>query len=56
MANISILNLNPSGSDLFSDHESYMTELADRELEHVNGGFWVSTMICFSLTRSLVIN
>lgn len=38
MANIAISNLNPAGSNLFSDSESYMTDVADIELEHVNGG------------------
>ncbi|MEA5507511.1 hypothetical protein VB735_31340 [Halotia wernerae UHCC 0503] len=38
MATINISNLYPTGSDLFSDSESYMTDLGDSELDNVNGG------------------
>ncbi|WP_019501951.1 hypothetical protein [Pseudanabaena sp. PCC 6802] len=38
MANISISNLSPAGSDLFLDCESYLTDIADRDLDRVNGG------------------
>jgi hypothetical protein len=31
MANISISNLSLAGSELFSDSESYMTEICDRD-------------------------
>jgi hypothetical protein len=42
MANISIPNLNPSGSDLFSDTESYMNDFTDSDLDQVNGGIYTS--------------
>lgn len=38
MAKIKISDLNPTGSKLFSDSESYMNELGDGELEMINGG------------------
>jgi hypothetical protein len=40
MSNITITNLHPAGSDLFSDSESYMTDVNDLESGQVNGGFW----------------
>ena len=46
MSTISISDLRPTGSDLFSDSESYMSELGDNELVKVNGG---STLICFRI-------
>jgi hypothetical protein len=39
MANISISNLSLTGSELFSDNESYMTEVIDRDLGQVNGAY-----------------
>jgi bacteriocin-like protein len=38
MATINISDLRPTGSELFSDSESYMNELSDSELETINGG------------------
>jgi len=38
MSNISISDLPSTGSDLFSDSESYMSELDDSELNIINGG------------------
>jgi hypothetical protein len=38
MATINISDLRPTGSDLFSDSESYMSELGDNELASVNVG------------------
>ncbi len=38
MANISISNLSPPGSDLFLDSESYMTDITDRDLDRIDGG------------------
>lgn len=37
MTNIFSSNLSLTGSELFSDNESYMTEISDRDLEHVAG-------------------
>lgn len=38
MATITISDLHPAGSALFSDPESYMTELVDSEIDSINGG------------------
>jgi hypothetical protein len=38
MANIQISNLYATGSELFKDSESFMTELVDNELGAINGG------------------
>jgi hypothetical protein len=38
MASIKISDLKPAGSELFSDSESYMSELGDSELGIINGG------------------
>lgn len=38
MFTIKISDLSPAGSELFSDSESYMTELTDDDLMIVNGG------------------
>ncbi|MEH2117229.1 hypothetical protein [Nostoc sp.] len=51
MATINISDLRPAGSDLFSDSESYMSELGDNELVKVNGG---STVICFRIGYAAV--
>lgn len=38
MSSIKISDLSPAGSELFSDSESYMSELTDDNLETINGG------------------
>ncbi|HYX14225.1 MAG TPA: hypothetical protein VE944_07635 [Nostoc sp.] len=38
MATINISDLHPTGSELFSDSENYMSELGDNELGSVKGG------------------
>ncbi|URD48501.1 hypothetical protein [Chroococcidiopsis sp. CCNUC1] len=38
MATINISDLRPTGSELFSDSETYMNELGDNELDDINGG------------------
>jgi hypothetical protein len=38
MSNISIFNLNPTGSELFADDESFMADLIEQEFSSVNGG------------------
>jgi hypothetical protein len=50
MSKISIANLNPAGSDLFSDSESYMTDVADLESGQVNGGLWTPFMVISSFS------
>lgn len=39
MSSITISKLNPAGSELFSDSESYLTQLSEQELE-MKGGIW----------------
>jgi len=39
MSTIHITNLNPTGSDLLFDAESYLSELAEEELFLVEGGY-----------------
>ncbi|WP_017721132.1 hypothetical protein [Kamptonema formosum] len=38
MANITISDLRPAGSDLFADSESFMQELTEQEIGGVLGG------------------
>ena len=40
MANIEISDLNPTGSELFKDSESYMSDLIDSEVGNIQGGKW----------------
>ncbi|MGK7943527.1 MAG: hypothetical protein AB4058_03575 [Microcystaceae cyanobacterium] len=44
MANIKVNEINPAGSELFSDSESFMTELDNAELTSINGGLGVTSM------------
>ncbi|WP_272056070.1 hypothetical protein [Nodularia spumigena] len=44
MANITISNLHPAGADLFSDSESYMTDISEDELR-LQGGVTVTTFV-----------
>lgn len=39
MATINICDLRSTGSELFSDSESYMNELGDSEVHTIHGGF-----------------
>jgi hypothetical protein len=47
MATINISDLRPTGSDLFSDSESYMNELGDSEVHTIHGG---SSLDCFAVS------
>lgn len=38
MASIQILDLTPTGSELFSSSESYMSEVTSTDLTSINGG------------------
>jgi len=40
MANITISDLRPAGADLFSDSESYLTDLNDQDMMELLGGGW----------------
>lgn len=53
MATIKISNLYPTGADLFSDSESYMSELGDNELASVNGGILTSP-VCAAVVARVV--
>jgi hypothetical protein len=49
MATIKINNLNTAGSDLFSDSESYLTELTEEETNLTQGGLltrYISSFFC----------
>jgi hypothetical protein len=37
-----ISNLQPTGAELFSDSESYMSELDEKEIVATNGGIFLS--------------
>ncbi len=50
MSNITITSLNSIGSDLFSDLESYMTDVTDLESGQVNGGLWSPFMAISSFS------
>jgi hypothetical protein len=43
MASIKLYDLQPTGSELFADSESYMNELGDSELEIISGGLIPTT-------------
>ena len=45
MASIKINNLQPAGTDLFNDSESYLNELKNQELDVVSGGSMTWTII-----------
>jgi hypothetical protein len=53
MATIKIGNLNPVGSELFGDSESYLNELTDGELNMTNGG---STTACMLISFSVALH
>jgi hypothetical protein len=49
MAQIKIDDISVTGSDLFSDSESYLDELSnDSEMSNVKGGTWVTVTSLFS--------
>jgi hypothetical protein len=50
MANITVSDLRPAGSDLFADSESFMHELTEQEIGGVLGGGYfilLYTAFCF---------
>ena len=51
MANIKITEVTPSGSDLFADSESYLTELSETELNNTKGGFWWTVFLLATVVR-----
>lgn len=48
MSAIKICDLRPAGSELFSDSESFMHDLDDRELVCIEGG-WVGLVVKFTI-------
>lgn len=56
MSNISISSLNPTGSELFADDESFMTDLTDQEFNSINGGLLADfqDITPFTLTSPVV--
>jgi hypothetical protein len=44
MSNIKIHNISPSGSELFRDSESYLSELKDNEVDGIEGGIATITV------------
>lgn len=55
MANITISELRSAGADLFSDSESYLTDLTGSEtLGSVNGGlFWFGVAVGLAISHVL---
>ena len=53
MATISISDLKPTGSELFFDSESYMSELGDSEINIINGGATTSPF-CIAVSAGVV--
>jgi hypothetical protein len=47
MANIEISDLQPAGSELFSDSESYLNEMSIGELVGIQGG---SSNLCWAIS------
>jgi hypothetical protein len=45
MANITISDLRPAGSEFFLGSETYLSEIGDSEVDTINGG---STAICLA--------
>lgn len=58
MANIKISDLHSTGSDLFSDSESYMNELGDSQLDIINGGSTpiIASVLVTAISASLVFS
>ncbi|MCU0536235.1 MAG: hypothetical protein MUD14_20300 [Hydrococcus sp. Prado102] len=50
MANITISNLNPVGSELFFDSESYLNQLSEEEIRIQGGAADMSSPACFIIT------
>jgi hypothetical protein len=53
MANITISNLHPVGSELFSDSESYLSQLSEGDLEILGGFFRGLTAPHSALARAI---
>lgn len=38
MANIKVSDINPAGTELFADSESFMNDVSNDEIQHILGG------------------
>ena len=54
MASIKINNLQPAGSNLFNDSESYLSELTETELNTNNGGLIPTVVIVTVVVTTLI--
>lgn len=55
MPTIKISDLQPTGSELFADSESYMNELGDSEFEMINGGGTPTIIVSVSVRWTINI-
>ena len=56
MAEIQLSNLNPAGSELFQDSESYISELNEQEMGSVVGGFTFNASAISVIGNSVIGN
>ncbi len=49
MSNISISNLHPTGSELFSDNENFMSEISENDFASIAGGGMDKTTCDFTV-------
>jgi hypothetical protein len=52
MANMTISDLRPAGSDLFADSENFLQELTEQEIGNVLGGVLADTLYANSIHDS----
>lgn len=53
MSTINIRNLNPVGTDLLSDEETFLNELNDTEQDFVKGGVTITITAVFAVAASV---
>ncbi len=56
MAEIQLSNLNPAGSELFQDSESYINELNEQEMGSVVGGLSVNASAISIIGNTVIGN
>ena len=56
MSEIQLSNLNPAGSELFQDSESYISELNEQEMASVVGGFSFNVSAISVIGNSVIGN
>ncbi|MEH2116000.1 hypothetical protein [Nostoc sp.] len=52
MASIRISDIQPAGSSLFMDEESFISELSDEEVGLAHGGFTIFALISLGLASA----